>query len=88
MEVTNKLTPKQLEVYLAIQEFIKKYNYSPTVRELCKICGTNSTATIHAHLNKMKNKGFINFESRRSRTISIIKEIGYDEIWKRILLTN
>lgn len=74
------LTPKQVEVYLAIKGFIDKYHYSPSIRELCKMCGLNSTATMFVHLKKMRKKGYIDYIERKMRTITIVKEIDYDII--------
>ena len=63
----------QYKVYLAIKNYINKIGYSPTVRELCKMTGKSSPATIQVHLKKLKSLGYITFEENKSRTIRIIK---------------
>ena len=79
-EYSNTLTPKQVEVYLAIKGFTNKYHYSPSIRELCKMCEINSPATMFVHLKKMKKKGYIDYIESKARTITIVKEIEYDSI--------
>lgn len=71
----NDLTEHQLFVYYAIQYFIEKNGYSPTVREICKMTGLNSTATVFYHLQILKRKGYISYIETKSRTIRIIKKI-------------
>lgn len=67
------LTLKQALVLDCINNFINKYGYSPSIRELCEETRLSSTATIYVHLLKLKSKGYINFDEKKSRTIRIIK---------------
>lgn len=66
------MTEKELELYNAIEKFIKEKGYSPTIRELCKIVNNNSSATVFTKLRKIKNKGYIIFDEKKSRTIRVI----------------
>ena len=68
-----ELTKKQTEIYNQIKEFINKYGYSPTIRELCDLCGLSSSATMFIHLKKLRDKGAIDYEDGKSRTITIYK---------------
>lgn len=68
----NELTKKQKIIYDHIKEFINCNKYSPTIRELCKLCGLNSTATMYVHLQKIKAKGYINYIDKQARTITIL----------------
>lgn len=70
-----RLTEKQKDVYRYLVSFINKQGYSPTVRELCKITGYSSPATIHDYLKQLKKKGYITYEETKSRTIRILKEL-------------
>lgn len=74
-----ELTDTQLNLYIAIKKYIEEYGYSPTIRELCKLNGVNSPATIHYGLKQLKKKGYIDYQYNRNRTIRIIKEIEYGE---------
>lgn len=70
--MNNKLTPKQEELYITIKDYIERNKYSPSIRELCIRLGNNSPATVHTKLKLLKEKGFITYEDRKSRTIRII----------------
>lgn len=66
------LTKPEEEIYIIINDFIKNNGYSPSIREICKMLGGRSTATVHTHLKSMKNKKFINYVDGMSRTIIIL----------------
>lgn len=68
------MTRSQYDVYIAIEDFINEYGYSPSVRELCKITGKSSPGTIYTHLKKLKELGFITFIENKNRTIRITKK--------------
>lgn len=67
------LTKKQKEVFSSIVDFINEHGYSPTVRELCEIEGLSSPATMHFHLKRLVNMGYITYVPKMSRTIRIVK---------------
>lgn len=68
------MTRRQTEIYNVIRDYIRKYGYSPTYREICIKTGIKSTATIHYFLKKLKEKGYIDYQFNRNRTIKIIDE--------------
>lgn len=70
-----ELTDRQKEVYLKIKKYIEKKGYSPTIRELCDLCYVSSTATMHDMLERIKQKGYIDYQKSLPRTI-IIKEVN------------
>lgn len=67
------MTKKQKIIYDVIQEFMEINGYSPSIRELCKIVGLNSSATMWVHLKKMKAKGVLNYQEGQARTIVLYK---------------
>ena len=67
-----KLTESQKKIYLSIKKFIKQNKISPSVRDLCKINNLNSPATIHFHLEKLKEKGWITYREKTSRSIVVL----------------
>ena len=69
------LTESQMNLYIAIRDYIEEYGFSPTLRDLGKILGKNSTATIWARLKILKRKGYIDYIYNRNRTIKITKEL-------------
>jgi repressor LexA len=68
---SGRLTPRQREVYIAIEAVIAQRGHPPTVRELCKTIGVRSSATVAVKLNALKRDGFITWEPGKSRTIKI-----------------
>lgn len=70
----HKLTTKQKNVLDTIATFIEEHNYAPTIRELGLLLSLASPSTVKGYLDKLKDKGFINFETNSPRTIRIIKK--------------
>ncbi len=61
----------------AILKYIEKQvnanGYPPSVREIGKAVGLNSTATVHNYLAKLEEKGYIKKESQKGRTLKLLK---------------
>lgn len=66
-----KLTNKQEIILTNIKKFMAEKGYAPTIRELCKICNLNSTATMFVHLKNLTKKGYINQTENKFRTIEL-----------------
>lgn len=66
-----KLTNKQEIILTSIKKFMAEKGYAPTIRELCKICNLNSTATMFVHLKNLTKKGYINQTESKFRTIEL-----------------
>ena len=75
-----ELNERQYGVLSNIKLFMMKNGYSPSVRELCKVCNLKSTASIFDYLKQLKDLGYINYADKKIRTI-VIKEKG-NEIFK------
>jgi repressor LexA len=60
----------------SIVEFIRDYPhpYAPTVREIAKGVGLNSSATVQYHLNRLIKLGYISREPNSARTIQLLKD--------------
>lgn len=67
-----RLTEADKIAYSVIAKFIKENGYSPSVRELCKIMGKSSTATIKYRLQSLEQKGLIKTNSGEKRTIRLM----------------
>lgn len=65
------LTVKQDNVLRVIYNFIIKYNYSPTVREVTRILGLSSPKSANDHIAVLQKKGYIQKNSvARSITLT------------------
>ncbi|TSB47111.1 transcriptional regulator [Alkalicoccobacillus porphyridii] len=67
------LTTKQEKVLMAIKSFINENNLPPTSRELCVILGIKSSSTVHGHFVRLKDKGYIDWEEAKPRTMKVLK---------------
>ena len=53
------MTESRKIVYDAIVTYINEHQYAPTVRELCELTGMKSTSTIHSHVTRLINDGYL-----------------------------
>ena len=53
------LTPKQAEIYDFIQVFTRKHGYPPSVREIGAAVKLKSPSTVHFHMKKLEQEGFL-----------------------------
>ncbi|BCC54900.1 LexA repressor [Bacillus anthracis] len=67
------LTPRQSQVLRFIQQRINDYGYPPSIREIGEGLGILSSSTIHSHLIKLEEKGFIRRDQSKPRAIKILK---------------
>ena len=65
------LTKKQQIIYDFICDFYDANGYSPSVREICEGVGLKSTATVHAHIENLKNLGVLNKTDMKNRALVI-----------------
>jgi repressor LexA len=70
----NKLTDRQEDILIFIQQFTAENGYPPTLREIGKHFQIASTFGVKRHLEALVKKGYINIESNASRGISFIKK--------------
>lgn len=74
-----KLTEKQKNILQVIKQLIAKNGYPPTVREIGEKAKLSSPATIHFHLTKLEEKGYIKKGDNKNRTIEILVPNEYLE---------
>lgn len=71
----SRMEETELEILTQIEKYISKHDYSPSIRELKRLCrSVNSTSTIKSYLDRMKAKGLIDFEPKTPRTIKLINK--------------
>ena len=74
-----KLTARQEYILQVIKKLVAKNGYPPTVREIGQEDHLNSPATIHFHLTKLEEKGYIKKGNSKNRTIEILVPNEYLE---------
>ncbi len=70
--MTAKSDDKELQTLQFISEFVAKYNYPPSVREICANVGFRSTASAQYYLNKLVESGKLRRNTGKNRTLEII----------------
>ncbi len=71
-----QLTDKEKKMYDFITETIRRDGYSPSVRDIQAALGIKSTSTVHAYLARLEQKGYIQKEFGKSRTLRVDSVIG------------
>ena len=57
-----------------IKQVIQDKGYPPAVREICNAVDLKSTSTVHSHLTKLEQKGYIRRDPTKPRAIEILDE--------------
>lgn len=68
----NNLTKRQRQILDFITEFTGVKGYAPSFREIGEHFNLSSSATIHAHIQSLKQKGFLRSSFNEARSIEII----------------
>ena len=66
------LTKSQEMVLNAIRTFTAERGYSPSVRDLCEMCGLKSTSSVHAHLKSLEKKGYLKKHENQPRALVLV----------------
>ena len=74
-----KLTDRQEYILQTLKKLIAKNGYPPTVREIGQEANLHSPATIHFHLKKLEEKGYLKKVSGTNRTIELLVPNEYLE---------
>lgn len=67
------LTPRQLDVVVAVRNYRHLHGYAPTCQEMADQLGV-SKVTIHEHLNALDRKGVIRRNKHKARSLEIISD--------------
>lgn len=70
----DNLTPRQMQILEFIRREVSAKNYPPSVREIGEAVGLSSSSTVHAHLAKLEEKGFIRRDPTKPRAIELLED--------------
>jgi len=73
------LSNKQLEILNYMKMEINKKGYPPAVREICEAVSLRSTSTVHGHLSKLEDKGYIRRDPTKPRAIEILSNDPFSD---------
>jgi len=68
------LYPRERQLLDFINQFIGRFGYAPTLKEIGEALNIHSPATVHEHVDRLRQKGFIRKLDGTSRGLEIIKE--------------
>ncbi len=71
-----KLSKRQEQILLFLRDYIRKEGYPPSVREIGKAVGLRSPSTVHSHLEKLQDNGYIKKNPSQPRTIGVLEQEG------------
>ncbi len=66
------LTKRQKEILDFVKRFLEENGYSPSFEEIARNFNYSSLATVHEHLENLRQKGFIRKSYNESRSIELI----------------
>ena len=69
-----ELTKRQSEIYDYIKKIVQTKGYPPSVREIGEAVGLASSSTVHGHLSRLEEKGYIRRDPTKPRAIEIVSE--------------
>lgn len=62
-----------------ITQFIQRYGYAPTLKEIAESVGLASLATVHEHIDKLRQKGFIRKLDGTARGLEVVEQYRSDK---------
>ncbi|NEP16406.1 MAG: repressor LexA [Leptolyngbya sp. SIO4C1] len=68
------LTEAQRELYEWLVDYIRINQHSPSIRQMMRAMNLRSPAPIQSRLEHLKNKGYIDWNEGKARTIRILAE--------------
>src|SRR5690625_3557136 len=73
----------QHEILAFIHEQVSYRGYPPTVREICDATGLAATSTVHGHLSRLEDHGYIGRHPSKPRAIEVtesgLNKLGIDQ---------
>ena len=73
---SKELNNRERDILKFIEKQVSEQGYAPSVREIGKAVGLSSTATVHAYLAKLEEKGYIKKENQKGRTLRLLKGLN------------
>lgn len=66
------LYPRERQTLDFIKQFIQRYGFAPTLKEIGEAMKMNSVATVHEHIDRLRQKGFIKKLDGTARGLEIV----------------
>ena len=69
------LGERPLKILKFLGNYQENHGYSPSIREIGKFIGVDSTSLVDYYLNQLAEKGYIERDNRVSRSIRVLKDL-------------
>ena len=69
-----RLTPAQKELYDWLVEYINSSRHAPSIRQMMVAMNLRSPAPIQSRLERLRNKGYIDWTDGKARTLRILHQ--------------
>lgn len=76
--MSDELTERQRQVLQFIKDEIRAKGYPPSVREIGEAIGLSSSSTVHGHMQRLEEKGYIRRDPTKPRAIEVRGEVGME----------
>ena len=73
------LSERQQSILTFIREFIREKGYPPAVREIGKAVGLSSSASVHSHLHKLEESGYLQRDPSKPRAMELVE----NAVWRQ-----
>lgn len=70
------LGERPIKILQFLSEYQDKHGYSPSIREIGKHIGVDSTSLVDYYLNQLADKGYIERDNRVSRSIRVLQNVS------------
>ncbi len=68
------LYPRERQLLDFITQFIQRYGYAPTLKEIGEALNMGSPATVHEHVDKLRMKGYIKKLDGTARGLDVVEQ--------------
>ena len=68
------LTPAQKELFDWLIEYIRTTQHAPSIRQMMKAMNLKSPAPVQSRLERLRNKGYIDWTDGKARTLRILRQ--------------
>lgn len=69
-----KLSRRQQAILEFIRQNVRDKGYPPSVREIGEAVGLASSSTVHGHLERLQNQGYLRRDPTKPRAIELLRE--------------
>tara|TARA_S200000501_G_C20608062_1_gene648983 strand:- start:43 stop:660 length:618 start_codon:yes stop_codon:yes gene_type:complete len=74
----NDLSIAQRELFVWIQNYIKDFQHSPSIRQMMQAMGLKSPAPIQSRLKHLQEKGYLSWQEGKARTLQLVEKFTND----------